>query len=60
MKILVGIGVALMLIIGVVLSLLLATRMSGSDAVKMAVVVGLGLIHWLVIRSRVRAGSSSP
>jgi amino acid transporter len=39
--------------IGVALSLLLATRMSGSDAIKMAVVVGLATVHWLVIAARV-------
>ena len=38
--------------IGVALSLLLATRMSGSDAIKMAVVLGLATVHWLVIRAR--------
>jgi amino acid transporter len=38
--------------IGVALSLLLATRMSGSDAIKMAVVLALATIHWLVLRMR--------
>ena len=38
--------------IGVALSLLLATRMSGTDAIKMAVVLGLATVHWLVIRTR--------
>ena len=42
--------------VGVVLSLLLATRMSGTDAIKMAVVILLGTVHWLVIRSRKRGG----
>jgi amino acid transporter len=38
--------------VGVALSLLLATRMSGSDAIKMAVVLGLATVHWLVLRAR--------
>lgn len=38
--------------IGVALSLLLASRMNANDAIKMAVVIGLAAIHWLVIRSR--------
>ncbi len=38
--------------IGVALSLLLATRMSGADAIKMAVVLGLATVHWLVVRAR--------
>lgn len=38
--------------VGVALSLLLATRMSGTDAIKMAVVLGFATVHWLVIRNR--------
>jgi APA family basic amino acid/polyamine antiporter len=38
--------------IGVVLSLLLATRMGASDAIKMAVVIALAAVHWLVVRAR--------
>jgi amino acid transporter len=38
--------------IGVVLSLLLATRMGASDAIKMAVVIGLAAVHWVVVRGR--------
>jgi hypothetical protein len=38
--------------VGVALSLLLATRMSGSDAIKMAVVLVLATVHWLVLRAR--------
>ena len=43
--------------IGVALSLLLASRMSGSDAIKMAVVLGLATAHWMVLRVR-RQGSN--
>jgi amino acid transporter len=38
--------------IGVALSLLLATRMSGADAIKMAVVLALAGLHWFVLRAR--------
>jgi hypothetical protein len=38
--------------IGVALSLLLATRMGGNDALKMLVVILLGSVHWFVIRGR--------
>jgi amino acid transporter len=38
--------------IGVVLSLLLATRMGGSDAIKMAVVIGLAAVHWWFVRAK--------
>ena len=38
--------------VGVLLSLLLATRMSGTDAIKMAVVILLATVHFLVIRGR--------
>jgi amino acid transporter len=38
--------------IGVALSLLLATRMTGADAIKMGIVILLGAVHWLVIRGR--------
>lgn len=39
-------------IVGVLLSLLLATRMTGSDAIKMAVVVALGGVHWWFVHAR--------
>ena len=38
--------------VGVVLSLLLATRMGGSDAIKMAIVIGLAAVHWLLVRAK--------
>jgi amino acid transporter len=38
--------------VGVALSLLLATRMSGADAIKMAIVVALAMLHWFVLRGR--------
>jgi amino acid transporter len=40
--------------IGVTLSLVLATRMNLSDAIKMSLVVALSAVHWFVIRSRSR------
>jgi amino acid transporter len=50
--------------VGVALSLLLATRMSGTDAIKMAVVLGLATIHWMFLRARggvrTEAGAGSP
>ena len=44
--------------VGVVLSLLLATRMSGTDAIKMGVVLALAAIHWLVVRGKPRPATS--
>ena len=41
-------------IVGVVLSLLLATRMTGSDAIKMVVVIALGGVHWWFVHARRR------
>jgi APA family basic amino acid/polyamine antiporter len=38
--------------VGVALSLLLATRMGANDAIKMAVVIGLGALHWFIVRAR--------
>jgi len=38
--------------IGVVLSLLLATRMGASDAIKMAVVIALAALHWWFVRAK--------
>lgn len=45
--------------VGVALSLLLATRMTGADAMKMAVVLGLAAMHWLVVRARTNAHGES-
>ena len=45
-------GGPILAMIGVVLSLLLATRMGASDAIKMAVVIGLAAIHWWWVRPK--------
>ena len=47
-------GGPLFAIVGVVLSLLLATRMTGSDAIKMVVVIALGGVHWWFVHARRR------
>lgn len=41
--------------IGVALSLLLATRMNGSDAIKMGAVIAFAAAHWTVLQSRARS-----
>jgi amino acid transporter len=43
-------GGPILAIIGVALSLLLATRMTGSDGIKMAILVIVATIHWLYLR----------
>lgn len=43
-------GGPILAIIGVALSLLLATRMTGSDGIKMAILVTVATIHWLYLR----------
>lgn len=45
-------GGPIMAIIGVALSLLLATRMNQGDAIKMAVLVSVAALHWLYLRLR--------
>ena len=41
-------------LVGVALSLLLATRMNANDAIKMLVVILLGTCHWFIVRQRAR------
>jgi APA family basic amino acid/polyamine antiporter len=50
-------GGVILAAIGVALSLLLATRMGANDAIKMAVVILLGSVHWFVIRGRASKAS---
>ena len=52
-------GGAFLAAVGVALSLLLATRMSGADAIKMAVVLCLATVHWWALRAR-RGGEPGP
>jgi amino acid transporter len=51
-------GGPILAIIGVALSLLLATRMNRSDGVKMAILVIIATIHWLYLNSRKGKGAA--
>jgi hypothetical protein len=39
-------------VVGVALSLLLATRMNRNDGIKMAILVAIAAAHWLYLSSR--------